>query len=68
MPYHLMKYIYVKITIITVLSVINTSLVNAGMLEEDGILLQNEGEVKTIDGIWRVLVVIHPATVPDLTA
>ena len=64
---HLTNYIYVKLTIVTVFSVIFTPWTNAGMLEQDGILLQNEGEVRTIDGIWSVLVVIHPATVPDLT-
>jgi hypothetical protein len=36
------------------------------MLESDGILVENKGETKTIDGIWNVLVVIHPAQVPDL--
>ena len=45
----------------------NTSWFNTVMLEEDGILLQNEGEVKTIDGILSVLVVIHSAPVSDLT-
>ncbi len=39
---------------------------NSSLLENDGILVEHKGDARTVDGLWNILVIIHPVIVPDI--
>ena len=41
---------------------------SADLFTEDGVLIQAEGETRTIDAVWTVLVVINPPRPPPMQA
>ena len=52
----------------TLLLIVGFALIEADLFQDDGVLVEEQGTVRTISGLWTVMIVLHPPTRPNTTS